>query len=204
MNRTAVVEVPQDVRQNLRVLAKARTQANLGRRDNPDYDRKRFDLTNEQANYLGVMAEMAVIIYGELDVNDPDVWNMYVDPSREDYEEQIARPDILNTFEVKRISTAYNPLVVRSRDVMSESIIVSVFIPYTLYGNRMIVPEPVIAGWLPAKEAWEIGTVPDWSKNGNSRVVELSNTRPAGSLIEEIHKVDAYRLEFENVVSRGK
>jgi hypothetical protein len=204
MNRTAVVEVPEEVRLKLRRVAKARTQANLATCDNPDYDHNRYDLTSEQANYLGVMAEMAVIIYGELDVTDPDVWNMYVDPSRADYKEQIARPDILNTFEVRRVSQTYNPLVVRTKDVAVEAIMVSVFLPYTIYGSKLIVPEPIIAGWLPAREAWDKGTVPEWSKDGDSRGVSLSETRPAGSLLGELHKVDAYRLEFENVVSRGK
>jgi hypothetical protein len=27
-------------------------------------------------------------------------------------------------------------------------------------------------GWIEAKEAWEMGTEPSWSKNGNSKVVE--------------------------------
>ena len=160
-----------------------RTRANLrrGSKDIKSYDQKRFHLTNEQNNTLGVVAEVALLGLGHLDPTEPNVWTAYVSPEEKNYYELIHQPDVLGTFEVRHVNKEDGLLAVRKKV------------------GELVVLDPVITGWMPAREAWEIGSQPEWS-DGTDRVVPIHLTRHPNRLKAEIERVEAYLNEFHRIV----
>ena len=158
--------------------AQKRLDFNKNNKDIPDYDTNRFNLSSLQANFLGIIVEVALCKFLEVDYTDPEVYCAYSEDKKD-----FKKPDVLGVFEARRANKVYSPLPVRKKDVEAKSIIVQGFAPYiqleptkpgekgkiTNYGKVMWT------GWMDAEDAWRVGVVPDWAKNGNSKTVDQSN-----------------------------
>jgi hypothetical protein len=86
-------------------------------------------------------------------------------------------PDVGGNIEVKRVRSRENPLVVRKREVAADWLIVSV------YSVPPAFEEVEILGWLPAREAWELGSPADYDARGTTRLVGQESLRSIDTLV---------------------
>lgn len=149
--------------------ANKRAEYNKNKKDIPDYDTNRFNLTSLQANFLGIIVEVALCKVLGVDYANPEVYCAFSEDKKD-----FSKPDVLGVFEARRANKEYSPLPVRKKDVEANAIVVQGFAPYIQlekHGKIANYGEVHWTGWLPAEEAWKKGTVPDWGKNGNSKTV---------------------------------
>lgn len=161
----------------------ARYEENLKRSDIADYDKRRFNLTSKDANYLAVLAEyfvyrqVAEVKGWSLTDPDPENWAAFV--REQDYDKYLKTPDIGGVLEVRRANAPNSPLPLRIKDVETNALVVQVYVPYTqwehggpivAHHNRM-----EILGWVDAKERWDKPSTftPAWSKTGKSKTTMI-------------------------------
>jgi len=193
-----IIEFTNEELKHIGDIGAARTGANKNKRDIRDYDHRRFNLTSEQANKLGVMGEAALVKYLGYDILTVgmDTWVSFYTPEEAKYYKKI--PDVFHNgqwYDTRRLNKITNPLAIRKKDVEQNVIVLNVFIGYAqdekfgpikLDRNENGKTYAVFTGWANAREDWDKGRVPRWSApdaNGeyDSRVVEA---RP----IEELFK----------------
>lgn len=156
-------------------LGTLRTNENKGGRDNPDYDPNRFTLTNLQNNVLAVIGEMGCLIYlgyGEdvLTNQNHDVWCGYVPKGQYHL---LKQPDIAGVIEVRTTRKRGNLLPIRTKDVNSKAILLHAYVDFDWTDDNKVKPtgEVEILGWANAVEDFKTGTIPGYSKNGDTRAV---------------------------------
>jgi hypothetical protein len=150
----------------VRAWARCRTYANQDRNNIPDYDTKRFYLTEYENNILGIAGELGVVKALGLSPFDESIWLPFVTEDRYD---ELKQPDVAGKYEVRSIRKPDNPLAVRTKDVRAGATLVLTYIPHSKYTGWK--SEVHIKGLLEAELAWELGTVPEWSVAGDSRIV---------------------------------
>lgn len=149
--------------------ATKRLEFNKNNKDIPDYDSNRFNLTSLQANFLGIIVEVALCKLLDVDYTDPEVYCAFSEDKKD-----FKKPDVLGVFEARRANKEYSPLPVRKKDKDAKSIVVQGFAPYVQlekHGKIANYGEVHWTGWMCADDAWRVGTIPDWGKNGNSKTV---------------------------------
>lgn len=84
--------------------------------------------------------------------------------------------DVGTAVEVRNTLRFGNPLVVRRKDVDRHRVVVTAYSDDT----RGVV---ALLGWLPALEAWDIGTPAPYDKRGNTRLVDGTRVNPMHYLL---------------------
>lgn len=152
-----------------------------GNSDIADYNKNLFNLTSAQANLLGLIVEVALCKVLDVDYTDPAKFVAF-SKNYADFQ----KPDVLGKYESRRANKKSSPLPVRKKDLITPgTIIVQGYAHYKQdekFGRITNYGKVEWNGWLEAGEAWELGTEPSWSKNGNSKVVELNLLKDMESL----------------------
>jgi len=92
-------------------------------------------------------------------------------------------------FESRRANKQSSPLPVRKKDLDQNVIVVQGYAHYQQdekFGRIYDYGQVTWNGWLEAEAAWELGTVPSWSKNGDSKVVELKQLKAMEDLYDTL------------------
>lgn len=134
-----------------------RDEINREKRNAAYYDENRMDSDNARANILACCGEMAVAKHLNLYWGG-DYWPLHR------HNEFTNSADIKPNIEVRRVTRAYNPLVVRKRDNRLNRIMFSTYVDPKEPRNVNIL------GWIDAKTAYANGEVPHWDETGTCRV----------------------------------
>lgn len=155
-----------------------------GNSDIADYNKSLFNLTSLQANLLGIVVEVALCKVLDVDYTDPAKFVAF-SKNYADFQ----KPDVLGKYESRRANKQTSPLPVRKKDLDQDVIIVQGYAHYQQdekLGRIYDYGQVTWNGWLEAEAAWELGTVPSWSKNGNSKVVELKHIKAMEDLYDTL------------------
>ncbi|TNM61526.1 hypothetical protein FHN55_16990 [Streptomyces sp. NP160] len=150
------------------LIGTKRTEENKNGHHIAEYRQQAFNLSTEQANRLGVLAEMAVLKWLGAPYNDRDVWIDFV--PRSEYSKLKGRPDIQwqgMDIEVRRANKEVSPIPLRKKD--QGYIVVQPFIPYEQHSETGLIRvgrEVQLLGWA----RWDDETTKPWWSNGSSMV----------------------------------
>lgn len=159
-----------------------RHEANKRKHDIADYDQRRFNLTNLQANRLGVFAEAATFkaLGGNVLEHSLEEWAHFVPDEHPHYNWLVKqKADLFANVEIRRDNNNGSPIPIREKDRKDGRLIVMTFVPYRQALATKDDPYPLITiglnatikGWAYQSD-WENGAVPSWSRDGKTRVVE--------------------------------
>lgn len=150
-------------------VAKFRTIANEGKKDNPSYNRKKMKFNDECGDLVSVATEAAVVKacgYDLMNVTH-EVWNHFYLPSHRGLYGGFA--DVTHEgrrFEVRRVNRIDNGLIIRTKDLVEGQANVKTFMDVDADSNGEITRMAgyvEIIGWIDSHEGWKVGRIPNFN-----------------------------------------